>query len=316
MIRQCRNFKTLAIRYSRNVSTLRPDQMFGHNQSSGEPQSDALRIEQPAEIHDQVQQLPKGDALLRDLASKLFKSQYETPIKHEPLSSSELKPLDINFPADASTSSNTRITKTKRLPPYVTSTLMWDSCGLNLCKSDFQRILPPLNRRVGNYEESVDHDMIEFEVVRSRCPKTLVAWPSHFLIFESRIAAYMYYMETRGADICGLEPKFRFVTQLEKGLKQPLLEAHPEVPRSNCAIIYGIPRSVRPWQIQRVLRDYEFVFDDKIAIERLPTGIVKYGGAPYLLRFASEIEARRAVSHWNRRHFPVADQKVYLELLD
>jgi hypothetical protein len=57
-----------------------------------------------------------------------------------------------------------KISPLDTLPPkydFVTTVLYWYSLGISLNKSDFERLLPPKNLRVGDYPDDLDH--IDFE---------------------------------------------------------------------------------------------------------------------------------------------------------
>lgn len=269
---------------------------------------------------------------LRELAAQLFSSRYNptNPTeRRQDRSTSPLKPLAFESPDDtdsshaqprqsAHTNTNTKNVEQQGQHLFETASniLIWKSNDLTMNKSDFQRILPPVHKRLGTYSEALNHDTIDFDVVRGRDPHTLAPKDCYFLVFPSKEAAYMYFVETRGADLCGIETKFFFGSPNSFGLSQPILEEYPTIPRRNCVIIYGLPDSVSSWWIRRTFWDFEFIDNEKAAVQQLPKGNVLYGGHPYLVRFKSESEARRIVSRWSRRQVPSIGQKVHIHLLD
>ncbi|CAN6631095.1 hypothetical protein TRVA0_013S00408 [Trichomonascus vanleenenianus] len=200
--------------------------------------------------------------------------------------------------------------------PFATNVLYWYIPGqITFAKSDFQRILPPPSERIGNYDESLNHSDIEFEVRRARNPNTLQSWFGYYLIFPSREAAALYYQETLGAELCGLQLKLQFASTEAKGLNCDRLDSVP-IPRSHCAVVYGLPEGTTKRQLLRTLWDYNLVDSDDLAVDRIRTKEVKYGGDPWLLRFKTREEPRRLAREFNRRIFPKTESEVLIEVLD
>uniref|UniRef100_A0A060T6I0 ARAD1C20240p n=1 Tax=Blastobotrys adeninivorans TaxID=409370 RepID=A0A060T6I0_BLAAD len=197
--------------------------------------------------------------------------------------------------------------------PLATTALYLNTAGISFSKSDLERLLPPRHLMMGSYSSDIDPS---FELVRSRSPANLVRWFGYYLIFKSREAAVMYYQETLGAELCGLEVKLQFVEPTAKGIHSPILDQVPGVSRSMCALMIGLPANYTRIQIMRKLWDYDFIDDDNFSVQKLPMGRVRYGGPPVLLRFKSEEEAQRLVREFDRRLFPGTENEVYVEVLD
>lgn len=201
-------------------------------------------------------------------------------------------------------------------PHDATSILYWNCLELSFDPSDFARILPHPNQWAGHYDNTEDIDM-DFTVLRSRNPANLCRWLGYYLEFQSSEAAYIYLNETRDAQLCGLQVKFKFVTKERAlGIRSHILEAVPSVSRRMCALVYGLPYEVNDNRISRVLWDYELIDDDKNAIKRLPNDRVNYGGSPVLLRFKSEEEAERFVREFHGTIWPHTDMEILAEVID
>lgn len=199
--------------------------------------------------------------------------------------------------------------------PFATNVLYWNSLGISLNKSDFERLLPPKQLRTGVYRDNLD--TIDFDIVRSRNPDNLTPWFGYYLVFNSRDAAAMYYQETLGTELCGLQLRLRFIeAQTAKGLHSPILDKAPQVSRRNCALVLGLPDGFPALNIIRTLWDYDFIDDDKLAVEQLPVGKIRYGGGPFLLRFQNEEEPQRLVREFNKRVFPHTQNEVQVEVVD
>lgn len=216
-------------------------------------------------------------------------------------------------PASASKSTSDSAQQFIKQNPLATTALYLNTAGISFSKSDLERLLPPRHLMMGTYASDID---CSFELVRSRSPVNLVRWFGYYLKFKSREAAVMYYQETLGAELCGLEVKLQFVEPTAKGIHSPVLDQVPGVTRSMCALMIGLPASQSRIQIMRRLWDYDFIDDDTFSVQKLPMGRVRYGGPPVLLRFKSEEEAQRLVREFDRRVFPGTENEVYVEVLD
>lgn len=126
----------------------------------------------------------------------------------------------------------------------------------------------------------------------------------------------MYYQETLGAELCGLQLKLKFAKPDAKGIHSALLDKAPGITRRMCALIFGLPEQFTQLQVLRTLWEYDLVDNDDLAVERLPTGRVKYGGGPFLLRFKNEMEPLRLCREFNRREFPYSGTEVLVDVLD
>lgn len=199
--------------------------------------------------------------------------------------------------------------------PFATNVLYIHSLGISLDKSDFERLLPAKGLQAGHYVSS--SSIVDFELVKSRNPHNLTPWFGYYLIFNSKEDAVMYYQETLGAELCGLQLKLRFADPAtSKGIDSPILDKTKDIDRKMCALILGLPDDIRPLNILRALWDYDFIDDDSLAVEKLPTGRIRYGGSPYLLRFKNEEEPQRLVREFNRRVFPHTESEIYVEIVD
>lgn len=197
-----------------------------------------------------------------------------------------------------------------------TPILYWNSLDMTFDPSDFIRLLPPPEMWVGSYENVEDIDL-DFSVIRSRNPVDLSRWLGYYLEFKSEKAAALYVNETRGAQLCGLEVKFKFVTKEKApGLISPYLQKAQGVTRRMCALAFGIPFEMTNNRILRILWDYELIDDDHLAIERLPKGSVRYSASPVLLRFKSEEEAQRFVREFHGKVWPHTESEVLAEVVD
>jgi hypothetical protein len=197
-----------------------------------------------------------------------------------------------------------------------TPIVYWNCLDLTLDPSDFARLLPHPEMWVGSYENVEDIDL-DFTVSRSRNPINLSRWLGYYLEFKSPKAAALYVTETRGAQLCGLEVNFKFVSrETAPGLLSPHLDKAPSVSRKMCAIVYGLPPEMNDNRISRILWDYELIDDDDLAITRLPKDNINYGGGPVLLRFKSEEEAQRFVREFHSKIWPHTDSEVIAEVVD
>lgn len=183
-----------------------------------------------------------------------------------------------------------------------TNLLYWYCTDLTFGKSDFERVGPP---------------NVTFKVTRARNPVNLTRWMGYFLEFSTKEDALLYFEETIGHELCGFPLKLRFTPREIQGYESPLLSKVPAgLPRRCHALILGLPVGFPEQRVLRVLWDYDLIDDDRLAVERLPMGNVKYGGNPMLLRFKNEKEADRFVRDHDREVFPYSENKVYCEVID
>lgn len=238
---------------------------------------------------------------LRGLLSSIFKTDQSSHRTAQRFRQEKLSNIGLNQVKFLNTDS-------------ITNILYWYTVDMKFNQSDFQRLLPDKNLRVGSYDPQFD--TIDIEVHRARNPVNLTRWMGYFLTFKSKDAAMVYYQETLGAELCGMPLKLRFVEPSIRGYTSPLLDKAPGVSRHSHALILGLPVGYSETTILRVLWDYDLIDDDKLAVQRVPVDRVKYGGSPFVLRFKSEEEADRFVKDYNQQIFPYTSSRVLCEVVD
>lgn len=200
--------------------------------------------------------------------------------------------------------SNTKFENKKLKSHFRTNTLYWYCMNLSFSKSDFERIVPPVNSN------------ISFELVRSRNPRNLTKWLGYYLIFKTPDEAETYRKVTAGAELCGIELKLQSAGPKALGLHSPLLDKVPGVTRQMCALILGLPQDYSKKLLRSILWNYDLVDDDDLNIEFLPKDLIKYGGQPALIRFKNEDDPHAFVRRWDSKIFPQTGNEVFIEVLD
>lgn len=207
--------------------------------------------------------------------------------------------------------------------PVKSSNVLYWPCGsLSFLKSDFKRIMPPLaaqvteERLILGEDISGDHTGVpEFQLIRSRHPKTLNRWIGYFLVFTSRNAAFKYYQETLGAELCGMQVNFSFVDPGKPNIHPPLLYDVPGISRSMCALVSGLPPRMSKISVARALWEYDLLDDEAKAIVKL-TGDGYASQSSWLLRFKNEDEPRRLRRKFHRRQWPLTTMSPSVEIID
>lgn len=207
--------------------------------------------------------------------------------------------------------------------PLKSSNVLYWACGtLSLTKSDFQKLMPSLSsqtleeRLLLGEELSGDHaEVPEFEVIRSRHPKTLTRWIGYFLIFTSRNAAIKFQQETLGSELCGMQVNFSFVDPSKPNIHPYLLYEVPGVTRSMCALVSGLPPKMSRISIARALFEYDLIEDESKAIIKL-TGDGHTSQSSWLIRFKNEDEPKRLRKRFHRREWPMTTMTPSVEILD
>lgn len=236
-------------------------------------------------------------------------------------------------------------------PQKTSNTLYWPCGSLSFLKSDFLRILPSKQVRAAtatsttqqrylSYTDSFDSDLdslssnsnnkfqndecAQFQLIRNRDPKTLMRWIGYYLIFPTRAAAIEYYTSTLGADICGLQVRFRFVDSNKSNINPPILSQIPGVSRSMCALVSGLPSRYSPMTMAKILWDFDLLPNENESIIKLlgttlqnEKGEGKYmKESVWLLRFQNEDEPRRLVRSFHKQYWPGTNLVSNVEILD
>lgn len=200
--------------------------------------------------------------------------------------------------------SATKFERRKMSAQIRSNTLYWYCMNLSFSKSDFERIVPPVNSN------------ISFDLVRSRNPRNLTKWLGYYLIFKTPDEAEIYRKATAGAEICGIELKLQSAGPKALGLHSPILDKVPGMTRQMCALILGLPQDYSKKLLRSILWNYDLVDDDDLSIEFLPKDLIKYGGQPALIRFKNEDDPHALVRRWDSKVFPHTRNTVFIEVLD
>ena len=208
-------------------------------------------------------------------------------------------------------------------PVKSSNVLYWPCETLSFIKSDFDKLLPNPSAQV--IEErlllgediSGDHaeDISNFQVIRSRHPKTLNRWIGYFLVFPSRHAAIKFYEATLGSELCGMQLLLSFVDPRKPNIHPPLLYEVPGVSRSMCALVSGLPPRMSKVSIARALWEYDLLGNESQAIVKL-TGDGYASESSWLLRFKNENEPQRLRRKYHRRQWPLTTMTPFVEILD
>lgn len=206
---------------------------------------------------------------------------------------------------------------------HVSSNVLYWPCGtLTFLKSDFLRIMPKLKAQLFNAEDTQEQsdliysDPSEFQVVRSRDPETLTRWIGYFLVFPSPRAARKYYLETKGAELCGLQVAFSFVDADKLNIRPPVLNEVPNISRDMCALISGLPPQMNKLSIAQALWDYNLIDTESKAIVQLSGGEHELESS-WLVRFKDTMEPKRLRRRFHLQPWPnTTSGLTSVEILD
>lgn len=105
-------------------------------------------------------------------------------------------------------------------------------------------------------------------------------------------------------------------THFSENIDPPILRETPNVTRSMCALISGLPPHYSHISITKNLWDYDLLENESKSVVKLSGDGRSHSESSFLLRFQNEDEPRRLVRDFSNRVWPGTDIIPFIEVLD